>query len=216
MPPASSGAPAPPNPSQSPDYSFIMSPPEAPKSNKVPSSNSLWKRLVLIFAVLVIVLILFSVVKNFLSNSPNQSALIGVAQDQQVLIHLTSTASQQQQGGENSLSTGTQNLVATTEPVMVTAQGSLLNYMKNNGMKVKSKQLTLKISGATDSQISASVSAGTYDPTFRQIMQNELGTYEQDLRHAYSLTKGPKGRQLLSNQYNGAQLLLQQLTSPAS
>ncbi len=47
-------------------------------------------------------------------------------------------------------------------------------------------------------------------------MQSQLSDYQQALRAAYQQTSGPKGRKLLSDQFNASKLLLLQLNAPAS
>ena len=56
----------------------------------------------------------------------------------------------------------------------------------------------------------------TYDSTYKQVMQTQFSDYQHALQAAYQQTHGPKGRQLLTDQFNGAKLLLVQLDGPAS
>jgi hypothetical protein len=207
MQPSYPPAPSTPQPS---DYSFITNPAPPPKPGLSLPGNSSVVRLIIALAGLLVLIIIFAVIKSALSGSSNQPALLSVAQDQQEIIHLTTNVTQNSQGQLN-VSTASQNFAATARLASTTAQQQLLAYMKTNHMKTSAKQLNLKQSAATDSQLSAAATSGTYDSTFKQIMQNELGVYKQDLSHAYDLTKGPKGRQLLNNDYNYAQLLLTQL-----
>jgi hypothetical protein len=88
--------------------------------------------------------------------------------------------------------------------------------MQNNGKKVKAKTLAATISQNLDNQFTAAATNNTYDQLFKQTMQNKLTQYERALKIAYSQTKGPKGRALLSKDYDAAQLLLTQLNEPAN
>jgi flagellar basal body-associated protein FliL len=189
--------------------------PGQPKARRsLPGGKSLLGRLIIAFGGLLVLIILFSVVKGLLTPKVfSLPSFVSVAQDQQEMIHLATTASQQQANG---LSTANKNFAVTAQLSLTSAQSQLLTYVQNNHKKISSKSLNLKVSASTDSQLTASAAGGNYDQTFQQIMQTQLTNYEQALKQAYAQTKGPKGRQLLSNEYNGAQLLLKQLNSPAS
>src|SRR5581483_10105352 len=104
-----------------------------------------------------------------------------------------------------------QNFASTTQITVTSAQQDLLAYLKSNHTKVSSKVLNHKISALVDSQLAAANTAGTYDQTFQQTLQNEVQTYLQDLQRAFQQTKGPKGSRLLANDYHYAQLLLEQI-----
>ncbi len=123
-----------------------------------------------------------------------------------------STQTQQQP----TLSIANQNFAITAKLSLTSTQTQLLAYMKSNGKKVSTKALSSKVSTTTDKQLSDAVANSTYDATFKQVMQTQLTNYQKDLSAAYKQTKGPKGRQLLNQEYYGAQLLLTQLNSPAS
>ncbi len=202
-----------------PDYGFITQPPKPPRRSlglpSLPSNGPPFLRIAIVLGGLLVLLILFVIIKSLLSGGGNTQALTTVAQDQQEMIHILTngtTASTQQQAV---LSSADQNFAATAQLSLTSAQNQLIVYLKNNGKKVSTKTLNLKVSPATDQQLTTAASNSTYDTTFRQVMQSKLTNYEAALKAAYKQTKGRKGRQLLSNEYNGAQLLLTQLNSPA-
>lgn len=200
-----------------PDYGFITQPPKPPRRGlTLPGNGSPLMRIVIVLGGLLVLLILFVVIKGLLSGGGNTQALTTVAQDQQEMIHIITngtTAATQQQAV---LSSADQNFAATAQLSLTSAQKQLVAYLKTNGKKISLKTLNLKISPAIDQQLTTAASNSTYDTTFKQVMQSKLTNYEAALKAAYKQTKGRKGRQLLSNEYNGAQLLLTQLNSPAS
>ncbi|HVV25515.1 MAG TPA: hypothetical protein VHC21_00575 [Candidatus Saccharimonadales bacterium] len=211
-------APAPPPISPAPQpsgYDFITNPSAPPRRgpNLLPSNASTPMRLVVVVGGLLVLLILFLILKGLLSGGGNTEALINVAQDQQQIIHLTTNATSNSQVG---LSTTNENFAVTAQASLTSAQQQLITYLATNGHKVKTKTLSLKISSSLDQELQTAATNSTYDSTFKQTMQNQLSSYQQALRTAYAQTKGPKGRQLLSDQFNAAQLLLQQLNTPAS
>jgi hypothetical protein len=197
------------------DYSFIMEPANPfPKSGRTVNSGSPIIKLLLglggFFAVIVIVVI----VKSIVGGSPtiDTTDLVSVLQDQQELIHLSQGIVMKQVGLDDT----TVNSALTIEITVTDAQGKLLGYLQTNNEKVETKQLGLKVSSATDAQVVSAQSNGTLDQTYQTIMQGQLTTYAQDLKTAYAVDKGVKGRALLNSDYKAAQLLLIQLASPAS
>jgi hypothetical protein len=205
------GVPAP--PPQQGDYSFITEPTKPPRQplNLMPSGASLPMRIAVVVGGLVLLLIIFVIIKGLLSGGGNTTALLNVAQQQEELIHLSTSANQQ-----SNLAISNQNSAATTQVTIGSAQAQLINYMTVNGHKVKTKDLEKSISANLDQELTTAITNNTYDNTYKQIMQSQLSDYQQAVRTAYQQTSGPKGRKLLSDQFNAAKLLLQQLNSPAS
>lgn len=194
-------------------YDFIMNPdqPQPPKTSLLPTtgdgSRGLAVRMGLVAGGLLVLLILFSVVRGLLSGNSNQPQFLSVAQDQQVLIHLTATAAQQQ-----NLSSSNSNFAATAQLSLTTARSDTIAYLGKLGLKkIDAKVLNSKLSPQTDKQLADAAVAATYNETFRDVMKTKLNSYKQDLQNAYNKTTGPQGRKLLSNQFDQAELLLLQL-----
>jgi uncharacterized protein YpmB len=192
-----------------PDYSFIMEPPKPPKRplfNFGGSSQTM--RIILVVAAVFVLLIIFVGLKNILATS-NKSApsLVAVAQDQQELIHLA------QSGTQNATSANLKNFAYTAQLGLQSEQKDLVIYLKNNGHKTSTKELNLGISKALDTQLSAAITTSSYDTTFKQTMQAKLDAYEKAIQSAYNQTVGPKGRALLTDDIKAADLLLKQLNS---
>jgi hypothetical protein len=191
-------------------YDFIFNPAQqAPKQKSLPSLPGLGPRLgrvALITVGLIVLLIIFSIIKSSLGGSGNLPALESVGQDETEILHITSEASQQQ-----NLTASDQDLIATTSLVLTSSDRSLITYLKDNGHKVNAKIFQLKISSTVDSQLASAATAGTYDQVFDQVINDQLSQYQKDLNTAYNLTKGLKGRALLSSDYKQSTLLRQQL-----
>lgn len=192
-------------------YDFITNPgAPARQPFKLPGGDSIVKRVGIIAGGLVVLLILFVVIKGLFSGSSNLPLFVSVAQDQHELIHLATNASQQQ-----GITTGDQNFAATAQLSLTSAQAATVKYLVANGNKVSLKVLSLKVSTATDAQLTAAGAATTYDQTFQAIMKAKLATYVSSLQQTYKQTTGKNGRALLNNDYNQAQLLLAQLNAPS-
>jgi len=218
--------PTPAEPAQPPapgsEYEFIVNP-QVPKKTGPAISlpllsgiNPTLSRIIIAAGGLVLLLIVFSVLKGLLTSPPaNMALLTSVAQDQQEIIHLTNSATEQQQ---TPVSTTNKNFAATAQLSVLSSQASLVHYMALNGKKVNLKILSLKINPALDNRLTTAAAATTYDQTFQEIMNNQLTNYIGDLQQAYQQTRGKNGRALLNDCYNQAQLLSTQLNSspPAS
>ena len=107
-------------------------------------------------------------------------------------------------------------LALTTELSLTTAKSDLLKYLAQQKIKVNPKKIIYPGAAAIDAQLSASVAASTYDPTFNRVLKTQLTDYQQGLKLAFNKTKGTKGRELLSKQYAGSVLLLSQLEAQQS
>lgn len=192
-----------------PDYSFITNPqqPKRPSLFNL-GAGSKTLRIVVVVGGFFLLLILFIAFKNILSGS-NKSipALVNIAQDQQELIHLA------QNGTQNAVSGTAKNFSQTAALSLQSEQRQLLVYLKSNGRKVSTGELSLGLSKLTDSQLTAAVSASNFDPTYTSIMKTKLTSYQQALKSAFAQTKGSKGHALLNDDYTASQLLLQQLGS---
>jgi hypothetical protein len=207
QPPAGSVMPsAPAAPTQSPDqaYAFITNPEKPVKPSPLSSlltGGSLIARIGVIGGALLILLILFAIVRGIFGGGQNLDSLLTVVQEQQELIHLTTTASQ-----EPSLATGNKNLAATIQSSLTSSQSATLTYMSKNGKKIKTAQLNQKVSATTDTQLKNATSAGNYNQVFRDVIQTQLNAYSNALNAAYGKITGPKGRDLLRENYRQLQL----------
>lgn len=187
-------------------FAFITDPQQ---SKRKAGSGSTKQRVIVVAAGAVVLLIVGVVLMNLIKGS-NKSlpALISVLQEQEALIHMTTDTPVQ------SGISATTNASAETIHLSVTSQkAELVTYFKNNGLKVNVKQLSARINSEQDASLTTAVGAGTYDSVYRSIMTTRLKTYEQLLKEAYAKTTGPKGRTLLTDDYNAALLLERQLTS---
>jgi hypothetical protein len=204
--------PAPPAP-QPHEYEFITNPgqPSRRGFNPLSGGASLPKRIAIISGGLLVLLIIFLIIRGVLSGGGNTETLINVAQDQQQLVHLAENA-----GEQEGLSVTNQAFAVTAQATLTSAQTQLVTYLKDNGHKVNEKTLNLKVSTTLDEQLKTAAGNSTYNSTFKETMQTQLKDYQQALRQAYNQTTGPKGRKLLSDQFNGSQLLMQQLEAPTT
>lgn len=198
--------------SPTPNYDFIMSPAPPPKKSLVPlpTSGSMLQRIAIVAGGFVILLIIIIVFASLLKSGGNNAPLVSIAQQQNELIRVATLGTQQ------ATDQSAKNFAQSTELSLITEQQQLLSYLKTNGTKVSPKQLALTKNTQTDTQLSAAQAASTFDSTFEDVMHTQLTAYTQALKTTFAKTTGPKGRQLLSNDYSATNLLLQQLPGSAA
>lgn len=192
------------------EYDFIMNPQKASTGGTLPSlstGSSSWRRAAIVAGGFVLLIIIGVILKSALTSHPDMTTFVGIAQEQQELIHLTDSASQ-----EKTLSTANKNFALTTKLSLATAQQNTLSYIQTNHHKVKDKELNLLVSATTDQKLTEASTENNYNPVFQQIITSELAKYERLLKAA-NASAGPNGRKLTAQQFNDEQLLKQQLAN---
>ena len=200
-------APPPENTPPAPPYDFIMNPNEPPPPSRLrlPGGNGAMKAL---FAAggLLVLLMAFLGLRGLLGGGSNLDSFVTVAQDQQAIIHLTGQTSEQ-----TNLSASALDFAVTANLTLISAQSDLIEYLGANGKKVNAKQLNLKVSAETDERLTTAQAAATYNQTYKEVLEDALNEYVTDLQQTYNQTSGKNGRDLLSKQYDQAQLLVKKL-----
>lgn len=173
-------------------------------------ANSVPKRIALVVAGLLLLIILFSVGKNALSTGPKLDEVVASMQRQQEILHVLGNALQ-----ETSLSTSNKNFALTAQLALGTSQSQLIAYVQDTGMKLTPQILALKLNTTVDTQLTASATNNAYNPTFKDIMITQLTAYQNGLNTAYDQDTGAKGRALIKDDFIQSKLLLEQLQTPA-
>lgn len=188
-------------------YEFIMNPGKAPKSSGVLglASGSMAKRIgILTGGAVVLIVIIIGLASLLGGGKTSTTELVSVVQDQTELIRIAGL------GTSDATGQATLNVAYSAQLSLTTSQQQLLNYLVVNHKKVGAKELSLKQNAKTTTDLANALATSTFDSTFNDVMKAQLTSYMQDLKTAYAVSPGPKGRQLLSAEYDGAQLLLQQ------
>ncbi len=209
QPPAYPGQPVAPQVPHPPAYDFIINPERPGIKQPRLGNRSLPIKIALVTGGLLVLVIILSLLRGLLGGGSNFEPYITVVQDQQALIHIVTNAKEQKE-----LSANNENFVATSELSLISARSKIMNYLKSNNQKVDPKQLGLKISASTDSELQAAAAATTYNKTFEEVMNSKLSSYKSDLQQTYNQAKGEKGRAILSDLFDEAELLQKQLQTP--
>jgi hypothetical protein len=198
------------------DYNFIMADSKPPSKLNGLLRGSLTTRILVLLGGLLILLIVFAIVKSLLTTPQFSTADYITVTQQQAEINYILTTDLTADTRQAALTPANNNFAISAQLSIASAQSQILTYLKTNHVKVSPKQLTANLDKSVDTQLSNSLTTNDFNQVFVQVMQNELQIYAKDLSRAYNTSRGPKGRTMLINQYNGARLLYKQLSAPAS
>jgi hypothetical protein len=201
----------PPSPGQ--PYDFITNP-SLPESQNMLQGASPAGKLLLSIGALFVLLVIFLLIRGIFGGK-DFTPMINIGADQQEMIGLVTFASQQ--GNQQAaLSVNNQNFTYTAKSSLTSAQTNLIGYLALQHAKVSKKLLNGRVDPSLEERLTSAAAAATYNQTFKDIMNDQLNTYSNDLKKAYNLTTGPNGRALLRDQFDQAQLLSRQLNTPGN
>jgi len=189
-----------PSPHQNP-YGFILDN-KKPKKKNLLAGGSLKKRIMIVTGgglILMIAVILFA---SLLGGGGNLDSMIGLAQEQNELIRVADIGVIKGRGST------ARNLAQTATGSLNTTQAQTLEYLKKQGTKLDIKALSLKKNSTTDQQLNAAALNNTFDDAFIKIMQEELKTYQTNVKKAYDSTSSKTQKSILADSYNGVNVLL--------
>lgn len=198
--------PQPQGPNQQYDFILDNQPPKGGGFNA--TSTSMLQRALIVGGGLVVLIILAVVFINILSGGNNHAATIKVAQEQTEIARVATEAATQQ-----SIDETTKDVALTAQLSITSDQQQLLALLAKEGVKPDTKQLALLKNSQTDSQLSTAEQAGTYGSTFLTVLKADLAGYQTSLKQAFNGSHSKSERQLLSNAYDSATLLLEQVSS---
>jgi len=189
-------------------YEFIMTTPHKPKRSL--GGGSMKQRIIIAVGgfslLLIVVLVFLSLIGG--GGSGNTDSLIKLAEQQNEIVRIAGLAKDKASSGS------TKNLAITAQLSIQSAQINTLALLKKDGQKVSNKQLTLLQDSTTDQQLTAAVTAGNFDTTFAQVLQDKLISYQIDVQNTYKNATSLSEKQLLqANFVSVAYLLGNQKTS---
>lgn len=196
------------------NYDFFLNAEKPPKRKLLPNlggGSSLAVRAVVIAVLLFAVIIIVAIGISLFGGSGKQPKLLTVAQDQNELVRVATEATTT---GQDQSTQTTLNFAESAMLGLTSDQLQLTNYMAAHGGKPSAGQLAATKNTSTDTTLSNSIASSSFNATFINIMQNQLKSYEADLQSAFQSANTTAEKQLLTNEYGNAKLLLQQLNSP--
>jgi len=185
-------------------YEFIIAPSTAKKKPVSIAHLSFMKQLAVVIGGLVVLLIVAAVVISSLAPKSSVPGLTAVAQRQQEIIRIATSAQQQ------NTSVNTSNFVTNAELTMISSQTQVLTYLQAHNAKLNSKILALDADPKTDSLLTNAAAANNYDSTVISTLDTQLTTYLNLLKTTYRQTGSATAKQLLQKQFSAAHDLLDQ------
>jgi hypothetical protein len=185
-------------------YEFIMSPNSKKHGLR---HGSFGKQLAFIGSGAVVLIIILAIAFSMFAPKGNTASVLAVAQRQQEIIRIADSSSRL----INSQSI--RNFVITTDVTVITDQGKVLTYLATRNVKPKGKTLALDHDAKTDDLIASAKAAGNYDTIIAQTLQDQLSSYEKELKTAYNDSTSASTKKMLQQNYTNAQTLLKQANS---
>lgn len=195
-------------------YDFFLEPPVTPKRSLLSRlslpGNSFNRRLMLIGGsslILVVVIILVGILLG--GNGSTEANLTRIAALQNEITTISSTAVNQ------ASQSSTQNLAVNAVVSLSSARDQLASLAAKFGSSLPINPLPVNAAAIT-SRLSEAVAASQYDPVYVTVMQSELTAYRQALSAGYNGTKNSSLRLMLTTDYSGVKLLLDQANAVAA
>ena len=191
-------------------YDFIVNGQSTPKKQGLLNSQTtLRQRLLVVLGGIVILIILIIVISSIFSSKPKTAGLITIAQEQGTLSALATVATQ---SGSQQV---TKNLAININLTMASGQLGVIEYIASTGKKITSTSLLTSHTTTLTSQLTTTP-ANNFDSEYIQLTQTELASYVTIIKSAYSSSDPVSQKQLLSNLYTSATLLVKEASSAAS
>lgn len=183
-------------------YEFITNP-QKPSRNPLLNPGSKNAR-IMVFAVgLLILLIIGIVFASFLSSSSNKGKadIVTVVQKQAELVRVSKIALQK------SKDINTRGLAMSVNLSMSTQQTKLTSSLKTAGVKINNKVISQGNDPKTDALLTQAEQSNKFDTVFAELIDKELKEYQRAVKTAYDNNQGKKVRQILTEQYEHANIL---------
>ncbi len=200
-----------PPPPRGSEYEFFLNPDKPPRRTALPGfgpGKSLGVRIGVIAAAAFGVIIILYMLMSILGGKSDAPNLITVVQDQNELVRVANLATTI---GASQSSQTTQNFAQSTALSLSSEENDLIVFLTAHGSKPSPKLLAQTKNLQTNTQLSNALASSSFDTTFSTIMQNQLKSYEIALQTAYNGARDTSEKQMLSNDYTSAALLVKQL-----
>lgn len=185
-------------------YGFILNP-DASAHRPASGSNSILKRVLAVVGLLVVLTIVGVVVATLLiPKDTTGPQMLAVAQEQQELARVAGIVAQ------GSTKDEIKNFAATVQMSVDTNRQASVQYLTDRKVKADMAIIALKQDTATDTALETARSTNTFDPVAVQTLQNQLHTYQTNLKKAQMSVPGQKAQAILKASSDTATALIAQ------
>lgn len=189
-------------------YAFLNEPnKKRSMSNLLLKGNmSMQGRLIIIALILLVLLIMVFALKSVLTHpSVNLPSIYAVLSEQQELVNLATTGTQQ------SHNQSFLNFSYTAIATATTDQSKLLRLLAANNIPVSANQYVIQPNAAHE--LTQAEANSEFDSTFPGVMQAQLKLYQADLNNAYMQNTSAVVKGYLKQDYQNCSLLIDMLNS---
>ncbi|HUP26673.1 MAG TPA: hypothetical protein VM124_03460 [Candidatus Limnocylindrales bacterium] len=195
--------PLPVTPSHNP-YDFITQPSAPVRRSWLPGGNSKKKRILIIAIGAFILLLMVVGVVGLLGSGDDglKADYVSLAQQQAELIRVSDIGISKARGTE------AKNLAVTTKYSILSEQTAILSQAKKARAQTDPKIIAAGKDNKTDTQLTTASQTNQFDEVFIKIMKANLKKYQQTLKKVHDETTDKKTRDVLSQDYANAALLI--------
>lgn len=182
-------------------YEFILNadgkPPKPP--------TSLASRLLLVVGgiFLLFVIIALALTMFLGKQGPSDKEMLIISEQQTVIDVASSVAS-------TTKSDSLKALALNTQLSLQTDQKNISNLLVESGAKIDQKQIDSAVDSEPTAKLTAAKGSSTYDNMAKTILDDALTDYVAKVKIAYQQSDDPDKKQLLSDAYTNANILLEQ------
>lgn len=185
-------------------YDFILNPNANQKKPAAVRAKGPMELLLGIGLIGGILLIAGLVLTQFLPKGTSGESLLGLIQQQQEIIRVSTQAQQTAQ------SETIKGFAYTVNLSVSTSQQQLQGYATKAGTKIDPKQLSLKQDAATDKLLENAKATSTYDRTVKKVLSTLLQDYLDQLKETYKQTSNANLKKILDANFSvGKTLIIQ-------
>lgn len=187
---------------ESTPYDFILN----SKSSKLPGSSGAKGGPKLVYVAIggVLLVVVLFIVLSLGKGSGGSQELVSIAEQQTELARVAALNSDQL------TSESAMDYAITTQLSMLTAQQTLLAYLKANGVSVDPSKLAQQATDPrTDAALTAAQANGSLDSTMTSELTTELDRYNATLRDVYQQSSSAQTQALLKGFFDDSNLLLE-------
>lgn len=188
------------------EYEFIIGEAtKGPLEPQAPNTPNKSKIKLLIFGAIGVVLVLITILLVSLFTGGSDKAalsLIAVARQQTEVIRVAEVGAKKSRDAQNKA------FAVTVQSAVKSDNGSLLSYLKANGLPSDSKSIGSSLSaGTTDQTLTQAEQANQFDAVFVDVLTEEISKYQATLQTAYESSESAAAKTLINQFFQNTEFI---------
>lgn len=196
-----------PEETQQPDYGFIINPGKNEGRGILPASGNKKKRLLIVGALAVVLIIVFSTVFSFIFQDDSELLLTKLAQTHTELVRVSDI------GKEKARSSQVRDFATTTKATLTSSEQEIMGIVSGT-IKVDSKLLAASKNPETDERLTVAEQRNQFDEVYIELISEQMQDYRSQLQNLHNLTSSEKNKEIYSKLFNDLGALLASLEKP--